>query len=252
MLAFREWVVHHGLLDQLRLLEAAEYFQPQSYNAVFNAELGKLLARIRDPDARHQIESLRDFDFGNYIARSLVRAGFRHDDVQEAFHSIVMKLLLSPGKLFKGWNPERHGPLERRFRAATWNAIRNIVEKQQNYRRWMVAADPTIMAERNPARQHHSTGLLDEFRKLVAEKLGNLALAILDQRLEERQTKDLIGSPELGSPSIYIIKRTVGEIKQLAHRFAAQSGDPAFLSKVERALSNEAQTVAKRQAAGRK
>ena len=42
-----------------------------------------------------------DFDFGNYIARSLVRAGFRHDDVQEAFHSIVMKLLF-PWKAIQG------------------------------------------------------------------------------------------------------------------------------------------------------
>ena len=205
MLAFKEWIIHHDLLDQLRLLENAEFFRPQDYNSVFSAELSKLLARIHDPDARKQIAALKDFDWGSYIARSLVRAGFRHDDVQEAFHNIVMKLLLSPGKLFKGWNPERHGPLERRFKAATWNAIRNIAEKQQNYQRWMVAADPAVMAERNPAKQPYS-GVLEDFRRLVAEKLGNLALAILDQRLDGKQTKEMVAQCS-SAHHLYILLR---------------------------------------------
>ncbi len=251
MLAFKEWIVHSDLLDQLRLLENAEFFRPEAYNSVFDDELQKLLARTHDLDARKQIAALKGFDWGNYIVRSLVRVGFRHDDVQEAFHNIVMKLLLSPGKLFKGWNPERHGPLERRFKAATWNAIRNIAEKRRNYQRWMTSADPAVMAERNPAKQPYS-GVLEEFRRLVAEKLGKLALAILDQRLEGKQTKEMVGRPEFGSPSIYIIKRAVQEIKALAREFAAQSGDPGFLAQVEKALSNEAATVAKRQAAGRR
>ncbi len=252
MLDFIEWVIHSDLLDQLRLLEAAEFFNPRDYDPVFDTELGKLLTRTHDPDVRKQITALKDYDWGNYIARSLARAGFRGDDVQENFHSIVMKLLLQPGRLFSGWNPERHGPLERRFRAATWNAIRNIAEKRRNYQRWMTTADPAVMAQIHPGREHHSTGLLDEFRKLVGEKLGKLALAILDWRLDGKQTKGLVGQAQFGSPSIYIIKRAVQEIKALAREFASQSGDPGFLAQVEKALSNEAATVAKRQAAGRR
>jgi hypothetical protein len=251
MISFCEWVVHSDLLNLLRLLEAAEYFQPQDYNSVFDNELGKLLTRIHDPAVRKQIEPLKGFDWGNYLARSLVRAGFRGDDVQEHFHNIVMKLLLSPGKLFRGWNPERHGPLERRFRAAVWNGIRNLVEKQQNYQRWMTDADPTILAQIHPARQHHSTGVLVEFRRLVAEKLGKLAAAVLDWRLDGKQTKEMVGQAQFGSPSIFIIKRAVQEIKALAREFASESGDPDFLKRVERALSTEAATVAKRQAATR-
>jgi hypothetical protein len=250
MISFREWVRHGNLLGLLRLLENAQFFRPEDYNGVFENELGKLLTRIHDPAVRQQVSKLRGFDWGSYISRSLARAGFRGDDIQENFHSLVMKLLLSPGKLFKGWSPERHGPLERRFRAATWNAIRNVVEKRRNYQRWMVSADPAVMAGIHPAREHpHSTGLLDDFRKVVAEKLGKLAAAILDWRLEGKQTKEMIGRAEFDSPSIYSIKREVGEIKKLAHRFAAKSGDPEFLAKVEKALSNEAATVAKRQAA---
>ncbi len=238
MISFSEWVVHSDLLDLLRLLESAEYFQPQSYNAVFENELGKLLARIHDPDVRQQVSKLRGFDFGNYIARSLARTGFRGDDVQEHFHSLVMKLLLSPGGLFRNWNPAKHGPLERRFRAAVWNGIRNVVEKRRNYRKWMVAADPAVMSQIHPERQHHSTGVLDEFRKLVGEKLGKLAAAILDWRLDGKETKEMVGRAEFDSPSIYSIKREVGEIKKLAHRFASESGDPDFLKRVEKALSS--------------
>ena len=83
------------------------------------------------------------------------------------------------------------------------------------------------------------------------EKLGKLAAAILDWRLEGRQTKEMIGRPEFGSPSKYNIKREVQAIKSLAHQFAAQSGDPSFLARVERAIAGEAETVAKRQAATR-
>ncbi len=250
MLAFIEWVVYRDALDQLRFLEAAEFFRPQDYNAVFEAELEKLLIRIHDPDARRQLESLGDFDWANYIVRSLARAGIRGEDVQENLHDITIRLLLSPGKLFRGWEPSRHGPLERRFRASVWNAIRNIAEKRSNYRRWMVAVDPTSIAERNPAREP-SSGVLEQFRRLVMEKLGKLAAAILDWRLEGRQTKEMVGKPEFGSPSKYNIKREVQAIKHLAHQFAAQSGDPAFLARVERAIAGEAETVAKRQAAGR-
>ena len=84
----------------------------------------------------------------------------------------------------------------------------------------------------------------------MADKLGALAAAILDWRLQGEDTKDLVGRAELGKP----YPCTSGSwqaIKALAHRFAAQSGDPVFARRVEKALSDEAVTVAKRQAARR-
>ena len=247
MITFLDFVAVQDTEALLGLLENAEFFNPQDYNPVFDGELEKV-AQHQPPEVRKEVLGLRGFDWGNYLARSLVRAGFRGDDVQEHFHNIVMKLILSPGKLFQGWNPKKHGPLERRFRASVWNAIRNIVEKRRNYRRWMISADPAIMAERQPSRQPYS-GVLDEFRKLVAEKLGTLAAAILDWRLQGQDTKDLVGKVELGCPSGYAIKREVGEIKKLAHRFASDRGEQVFMARVERAMTDEAATVAKRRAA---
>jgi hypothetical protein len=248
MVPFLDWLIVQDTEALLRLLESADYFAPTEYNSVFNGELEKLAQSHNDPEVRQQVAALRGFDWGNYVSRSLVRAGFRGDDVQEQFHNIVVKLLLSPGKLFRGWNPAKHGPLERRFRASVWNAIKNVVEKNRNRRRWVVTADPAVMAERNPARQPYS-GVLDEFRRLVAEKLGKVAAAILDQRLAGEDTKDLVGRPDLGSPGKFVIKREVQAIKKLAQRFAAQSGDVAFVNRVDKALSDEAATVAKRQQA---
>ena len=69
---------------------------------------------------------MKGFDWAGYIIHSLARAGFRDDDQQEHFHNIAVKLLVSPGNLFRAWKPGHHGPLERRFRRSVWNAIRNV------------------------------------------------------------------------------------------------------------------------------
>jgi hypothetical protein len=249
MITFLDWLtVHDDTESLLRLLENAEYFTPASYNSVFEAELEKLAQRHRDPEVQNQIEAMKGFDFGNYIARSLVRAGFRNDDVQEHFHQLIMKLILSPGQVFRGWNPKVHGPLERRLRASVWNAIRAIIQKTHNRQKRVTLTDPAVMAERNPSRQPYS-GVLDEFRRVVAEKLGKLALALFDWRMEGNDTKDFPGLPNSARPGKYVIKREVQGIKALAHRFSMESGDPAFLKMVEKAMAGEAATVAKRQAA---
>jgi len=68
----------------------------------------------------------------------------------------------------------------------------------------------------------------------------------LDQRLSGQDTKELVRT---GTPIAFYVKRGVQAIKELAQRFAAQSGDPAFASMVSRALASDAETVAKRQQA---
>ena len=106
MITFLDWLIVHDTEALLRLLESAEYFDPQNYNPVFEGELEKLAQSHHDPEVQEQIAALRGFDFGSYVARSLVRAGFRNDDVETYFHDLIMKLLLSPGRVFKGWNPK--------------------------------------------------------------------------------------------------------------------------------------------------
>jgi hypothetical protein len=247
MVAFVDWLAHRSVETLLRLLESADYFNPQQYNSAFIEGLNELLGRIQDPVAREQIVAMREFDFGSYISRSLQRSGFRGDDLQENVHDVVVRLLLKPGKLFLGWNPKQHGSLDRRFRAAVWNRIRNISEKERNRRKWTTSTDPTTMSAMYAGREPHSSSLVDQFRRVVGERLGILGVFILDWRLGGRETKELVGMPELGSPSVYRIKREVQQLKQLAHDFAVKHGDPDFLRSIERGIEGEAKTVKKRQ-----
>ena len=246
---FVEWLAHRHIETLLQLLEGADYFNPQQYNSAFVAGLDELLGRIQNPAAREQIEAMKSFDFGAYIARSLARAGFTGENLQEHFHALVVRLLLKPGKLFRGWRPEDHGSLDRRLKAATWNGIRNIAEKERNRRKWTTNTDPGVMAGMFAGKQDHSSSLVDQFKRLVADRLGPLAAAILDWRFDGNEVKDMVGNPQFDSPSVYAIKREVQEIKRLAHDFAIQNDDPRFLAAVERGMNAEARTVAKRQQA---
>ena len=209
-----------------------------------------LAERTTDPNASEQIDAMQDFDWAGYIEHSLLRAGFRNDDLQEHFHSIAIKLLVSPGKLFRGWEPSRHGPLDRRLKRSVWNAILNIKEKIRNRGRRVTPTDPSILAELQPSRRPYSA-VVDKFRDLVAEKVGDLGVAILDQRLAGRDTKALVGKMELGRPSVWQVKRTVQAVKELAQRYAARLGGPAFADMVSTAMEREAKTVSKRRAASR-
>ena len=51
MINFAEWLADRDVTTFLRLLESADYFNPQTYNVAFNKELGGL-DRLRDPSAR--------------------------------------------------------------------------------------------------------------------------------------------------------------------------------------------------------
>jgi hypothetical protein len=61
--------------------------------------------------------------------------------------------------------------------------------------------------------------------------------------------KNLVGNVEFGMPSAFSVKRTVGEIKELAQRFAAKIGDSDFANLVSRAMERESATFEKRKMA---
>ena len=72
--------------------------------------------------------------------------------------------------------------------------------------------------------------MIEQFRDLVRDRLGDLALAILDLRLDGGETKSLVGSPAVGSPGKSVIKRLVQEIKKLGYEYAASLGDRHILA----------------------
>jgi hypothetical protein len=134
------------------------------------------------------------------------------------------------------------------------------MEKERNRKKYLrpvsIATDFVpggVRAEELPARPEsdHDATLIERFRKMLQAQHGDLALAVFDARLDGQQTKDLVGLPELGSPSKFQVKHAVQQVKAAACAFAQAEGDPAFQRQVERLLAAEAATVGQRKATTR-
>jgi hypothetical protein len=235
------------------LLEAAWYtFDAKQYNTLFDDELENVIARVKDPQS---LEAMRGFDWVSYIVCWVRHAGYRDQrEIQERTHDIVTKLIL--GTLFRGYDPRIHGPMELRFRTSVANAVRNLVEKERNRRRNI----PTVSIQKEfqpgcatpddlpaPAARGDDSKVIDGFRELVRQRLGGLGLAVLDVRLEGGETKSVVGSPALGSPGRWTIKKVVVGIKALAREFFRS--DLEMLRRVERAMRAEGETIGRRKAA---
>jgi len=228
-----------------------ENFDPAAYDGLFDRELDAVLPTLQDAAARERLASLRG-DWTNYIAATLRRAGFRgQGDLEERIHDIVVRLLVQPGGLFRDYDQARHGALDLRFKRSVANAVRNMAEKERTRRKHVVGG---TMVDDLPSRPEPSRGptLTDRFRKLLQAQLGDLAVAVFDARLEGRETKSIVGMPELNRPGRFVVKKVVQQVKNLAHEFAQTLGDPDFLRQVERLMDAEAETVARRTATTRR
>ena len=74
-----------------------------------------VITKDSDPAHKQTLERLRGFDWLSYIAASVWHAGFRdRRERDEKTHEVVVKLLT--GKLFKGYDPRLHGPMDLRFK----------------------------------------------------------------------------------------------------------------------------------------
>ena len=251
MRTFYEYLSDLDLLSRLWLIETYYSFNPTEYNQLFDDELQKL--SVSSPEHRQAVERMRGFNWVGYIAKSLRNVGYRDQrEVQERTHDIVVKLLT--GTLFRGYDEKTHGPMDLRFKRSVVNAIRNLVERERNRRRFI----PTVSIGQDfqpggvmdvPDRASVETDeeVIDNFRELVRKRLGEIGVSVLDVRLAGGETKSLVGNPSLGSPGKWIIKRTVQGIKQLAREFF--SGDPGLLRRIEKAMADESETVAKRRTA---
>ena len=254
MITFYEYL---DLLACLRLIETYYSFDPAQYNGLFDGELRKL--SVSSPEHRAALERMQGFNWTAYIAKSVRNSGCRDQrEVQEKTHDIVVKLIT--GGLFRDYDDQHHGPLDLRFKRATANAIKNMVEKDRNRRRFLPSVgigqefEPGgITADDLPDRAATGDGeerVIEDFRKLVRTRLGELGLAILNARLQGQETKSLVGREDLGRPGRYVVKRVVGQIKSLAREYAQRLGDPAFLREIQRAFQREEATVQKRLATG--
>ena len=186
----------------------------------------------KTPPTANPLRGCAGFGWISYIGASVRNAGCRdYREGQEAIHDVVVKLLT--GKLFRGFDERTSGPMDLRFKRSVGNAIRNLTEKERNRKHYI----PTVPIQQTfapggvtdddlPARSSHDDGekVIRDFRQLVHRRLGALGVAVLDVRLAGEETKGLVGSPDLGSPGRWIVKRAVQQVKQLAREYAAVFG----------------------------
>ena len=245
MIRFCDWLQRRLFIESYYDLDA------DAYNRLFDEELDRLRKHLTDSRHLDAVERMRNFNWIAYIFSALRREGYREPrELAERTHDLATKLL--SGKLFRGLDQERSGPIDARFRTALTNAIKNLKKAERTRRRHLpsVPLGPGTMASDILAAHEpiplEDISFIHRFRDLVRERLGDLAVAILDARLGGQEMKSLIGRPEIGAPGPTTLKRLVRQIKRLAQEFADQIGDEAFAREIERAMEREAATIGKR------
>ena len=216
MYNFIEW------LSWLHLVETYYSFDAEQYNAAFRRRVGEAHSDSIRPRTSSGTRTDERVQLGRIHRPPPCGDAGYHDQrqVQERTHDIVVKLVM--GTLFRAFDERTSGPMDLRFKRSVANAVKNIVEKEKtgedsfppfpSVKQFQPGA---IAAAELPGRpsSDHDEKVIETFRQLLQKRLGDLAVAVFDLRIEGGETKSLVGSPALGFPSPYVIKRTVQEIK---------------------------------------
>jgi hypothetical protein len=91
-----------------------------------------------------------------------------------------------------------------------------------------------------PDRRRHG-----DFRQLVLDRLGDLAVLVLDVRLAGGAAAFFVGCKAVGSPTRREVKLVVRGIRRLARQCAASAHDPAVLLRIQRAMEEEEEDTMK-------
>jgi hypothetical protein len=232
---FTQWLRSHTQ----PMAEVSDLFPREGMNALFYDEIEKL--HQRQPMDANELQRLMAMDFVGYIDRSLRSAGFRDPELDPLVHDIVVKLIT--GALFRNVQ----GPLLARFAVAVKNSIITLANRRQRVRRRYADHELETVPQRTVVIPSEDD-LIERFRSYVRQKLGEIALQVLDHRLDGGDTKRLVGSrPELSSS--YAVKEFVKQIKRAVSTFAGN--DPDLLDQIEAALANQRRTLDKRFAGSR-
>jgi hypothetical protein len=202
-------------------------------NALFYDEIEKLHAR--QPMDPVELQRLMAMDFVGYIDRSLRGAGFRDPELDPLVHDIVVKLIT--GALFKNVQ----GPFLARFATAVKNSIITLATRRQRVRRRYSDHELETVPQRSVAPQPEDD-LVERFRAYVRQTLGDVALRVLDHRLDGGDTRELRGQP--GLESHYALKEIVKKIKRAVSTFAGN--DPELKERIEAAFASERDTMNRR------
>jgi hypothetical protein len=179
---------------------------------------------------------MRGTDWVGYIVAALRNAGLGDDrDREEAAHDVIVQLLVSPGKLFAGYDADRSGPMEARFSLSVRNAVRNVLRSRRR-REPMNRAIGIGAAEAVPdRRQPADDDVMAAFLKFLQAEAGDDAVRLLTVKLEDDLSqRDVIRHPEFAGLGEWRIRRLMMQIKDAATAFARRQGDDGFLAMIHR------------------
>ena len=177
---------------------------------------------------------MRGFDFVAYILATLRNAGLGGDrDREEAAHDVIVQLLVSPGKLFAGYDADHSGPMPARFSLSVKNAVLNVLRSRRR-REPMSRAIGGVEAvpdRRQPADDDVMATFLKFLRAEAGEEAVRLLTAKLDNDLSQR---DVIRHPAFAGLGEWRVRRLMTRIKDAATSFALRQGDDGFLAMIQR------------------
>jgi hypothetical protein len=214
------------------------------------ARISEVLPKVVEEPRRQILEKMRDFDWTRYILASLRNAGFTDPrDQEEKAHDIIVYLLVSPGGLFKGYDPDLSGPIDARFKLSVHNAVRNVRRRyaiRQKYkpRLQSIGNEPGEMpAEALPARwDNGDEELIRDFRAMLRERGSGLLLAVFDRKMAGYSLRQLVRLPEFASVGEWGIRNALEQIRSAVHSYAKSSGDEDFLHRVMSTLREQEPT----------
>jgi hypothetical protein len=233
--SFSDFLVPRMALARL-LREHSEYLDPKTIDDLFHKEAEKRLPMVADPEVREDLLAFLKMRPTAYMDKALRRANIPEADLDEAIQTLVVKFLYSPGSLFGRWDVRY--PFMPRFKLSVKNGVITLAQKRQRRakRFQQLPADPVAK----------KPGLADDpirdFRNWIEAEYGEPVARVLDQRLADRDTKELIGQP--GLETAYAVKQAVQKIKAGAVRWS--HSHPDFLLRVTRLMEREKETLAKR------
>ncbi len=179
---------------------------------------------------------MRGTDFVGYILTALRNAGLGDDrDREEAAHDVVVQLLVQPGQLFSGYDPDRSGPMEARFAVSVRNAVLNVLRSRRR-REPMSRAVGGTGVEAVPDRRRAEDGeVLAAFLKFLKAEVGDDAVKLLTVKMDdELSQRDVIRHPEFKEMGEWRIRRLMMQIRNAAVKFAERQGDDEILAAINR------------------
>lgn len=219
----------------LLLIESGR-FDRAAFNDVFRRQLDALLPRVTDDRRRASLERVRDVDFVGYILASLRNAGLGDDrDREEAAHDVVVQLLVRPGQLFAGYDPDRSGPMQARFALSVRNAVLNVLRSRRRREPLNRAVGGTGVEAVPDRRRVEDGDVLIAFMRYLKAEVGDDAVKLLTVKMEDDLSqRDVIRHPAFKEMGEWRVRRLMARIRDAARAFAELQDDDAVLAAINR------------------